>query len=268
MSNLEGGIVEDLDYSYFQRRIYTLTGIDLKNYKSEQMHRRLSALMARCNAKNFVEFCKLLEKDQKMMQTFKDYFTINVSEFFRDENKFRQLQEDILPLLLKRGQRLDIWSAGCSYGAEPYSVAIILDQITPLTRHTILGTDIDTTILDKAAKADSYTTTDIRSVPAETRTKYFTQTGDKFKLTDRIRSRVVFKQHNLLRDPIQGLYDMILCRNVVIYFTDEAKDTLYHHFWEHLKPGGVLFVGGTEVLNTFKNSGFQTITTSFYRKVA
>lgn len=260
--------MEDLDYSYFQRRIYSLTGIDLKNYKSEQMHRRLSALMARCSAKNFVEFCKLLERDPKMMQTFKDYFTINVSEFFRDENKYEQLRHDILPLLLKRGHRLDIWSAGCSNGAEPYSVAIVLDQMTPLTRHSILGTDIDATVLDRATKAESYIAADIRSIPPETRSKYFTQLGDKYKLVERIRSRVVLKQHNLLRDPIEGVYDLILCRNVVIYFTDEAKDRLYHRFWEHLKPGGVLFVGGTEVINTFKNTGFQTITTSFYRKVA
>ena len=189
-----------------------------------------------------------------------------MSEFFRTPEKFGKLETDVIPDLLKRSPRLNIWSAGCSIGAEPYSLAIILKELTPGVKHRILASDLDIEILAKA-KAGVYNDNELKSMTPERRARYFDRVdGGKFAVKDEIKRVIEFKRHNLLKDPFESGFDLILCRNVVIYFTEEAKDQLYANFFRALKPGGILFVGATEAILNFRKLGYTSFQPFFYQK--
>lgn len=260
-------VVHDLDYAFFQRKVLYLTGVDLRHYKPGQMRRRLSTLVQRAGARSFAEYAALLERDPQRRQEFEDFFTINVSEFFRDPQKFEQLRTKILPELARGGSLLRVWSAGCSIGAEPYSLAMLLDDAGLGRRAQILATDIDARPLARARRGDSYLPSEVRNVSPEYLRRYFTVHDGRYAVIPRIRQQVQFRQHDLLSDPFERNFDLIVCRNVVIYFTEAAKEQLYQKFWDALRPGGYLFIGGTEVLSRAKELGFEPVLTAFYRKV-
>jgi chemotaxis protein methyltransferase CheR len=253
-------------YPTFRKTVMEATGIDLDCYKGTQMERRLQTIMRRVGVPDLSAYARVLSANPTRLKEFQDFLTINVSEWLRNPEKFEELQRLILPDLLKHNPRLKIWSAGCSNGSEPYSVAMILDELDPTGRHQILATDLDEEIL-KVAKAGVYSDKDLRSVSPARRARYFTQDGDKLIVRPEIRARVEFKQQNLLRDPFPSDVDLLLCRNVVIYFTEEAKDELYRRFHRALKPGGILFVGGTESLLRARELGYTSVSPFFYRTV-
>lgn len=224
-------------YPQFRHTILSLTGIDLDCYKGNQMERRLQAIMRRVGAEDLLQYSRMLQGEPQRVKEFRDFLTINVTEFFRNPDKFAELKERILPDLLRRWPRLRIWSAGCSTGAEPYSLVIILDELDPRGQHEIVATDIDEEAL-KAARSGAYPERDMREVSPQRRRRYFTQEGDLWVVRPEYRQRVRFQQQNLLSDPFPTEVDLILCRNVVIYFSEEAKDGLYCRFHRALKPGG------------------------------
>lgn len=262
----KGNIVVDLEYSFFQKRVLGLTGIDLSLYKSEQMKRRLRAIAARSGARNLFEYYRLISRDSAKEQEFRDFLTINVSEFFRIPDRFEYLRRNVVPRLLQERPRLNVWSAGCSNGAEPYSLAIALHEIAPLGQWQILATDIDATVLANARRG-IYTEQDVRNVKPTVLSKYFAAEGKHFQVTEQIRNRVQFKVHDLLRDKYQKDFDLIVCRHVIIYFTEEAKEEVFRKFHCSLRSGGVLFVGGTEVIRNPRELGYESLAASFYRKV-
>ena len=149
-------MLDDLGYSVFERTVQRLTGVDLASYRPGQMRRRLDVLLRRVGATGFVEYARMLERDPARLQEFRDYFTINVTSFFRDAERFTFLESTVLPSLLSEPRSLQVWSAACSIGAEPYSVAILLRELAPLLRHKIVATDVDVTIVDRAHRADGY----------------------------------------------------------------------------------------------------------------
>jgi len=259
--------MDDLGYYAFQQKALQLVGVDLTCYKAEQMQRRLGTLMARSNVHTFADYSRLLERDQSKQKEFRDFFTINVSEFFRDQPRFVELHQKILPALLQANRRLKIWSAGCSNGAEPYSVAMILDQLTPHQSHTLLATDIDERILARAERGEDYGAADVKNVPPQLLSRYFIKTGEnRYAVKNEIKRMVSFRQHDLLTQEFDDHFDLILCRNVVIYFTNEAKDRLYRKFANALKTGGILFVGGTEIIMNAREIGLESTLCSFYRR--
>jgi chemotaxis protein methyltransferase CheR len=253
-------------YPTFRRTVLDSTGIDLDCYKGTQMERRLQTIMRRVGVTELSAYARLLATNPVRLKEFQDFLTINVSEWLRNPEKFDELQRVILPDLLKRSPRLKVWSAGCSNGSEPYSVAMMLDEMDPLGRHLIMATDLDEEIL-KVARAGVYSDKDIRSVMPARRSRYFQQEGDRFAVKPDLRARVQFERQNLLRDPFPTDVDLILCRNVVIYFTEEAKDELYQRFHRALRPGGILFVGGTESLLRARELGYASVSPFFYRAV-
>ncbi|HZP83789.1 MAG TPA: protein-glutamate O-methyltransferase CheR [Chthonomonadaceae bacterium] len=272
----ESGFTETADYARFKARVFQKTGIDLNLYKQQQMHRRLLNMVERANARDFMEYFDIIERNPQEFAAFLDRMTINVSELFRNPEKWRDLREKILPPMLARKRALKIWSAGCSYGAEPYSLAILLDQMTPGVQHTLHATDLDQKILAKA-KEGLFSDADIKNIDAATFGRYFTRlparpsagvpdAGPTCQVKPEIRARVTFRAHNLLADKFDSGYDLICCRNVVIYFTDEAKDRLYARFCEALAPEGVLFVGGTERIFNFREIGFASPQPFFYQR--
>ena len=258
----------DEEYTYLQEQIRKLTGIDLTDYKTVQMRRRLDGFISRFPGSGVAPYCQMLARDPEALQRLKDFLTINVSEFFRDADQFDSLRTQILPELLKKGTTLNIWSAGCSMGAEAYSVAITLNELDSKAQFRILGTDLDQTILAKARDGGPYSEADIKNVSKHLRQKYFAACDEGYRVLDSVKAQVQFRQQNLLKDSFAKGFDLIICRNVVIYFSDEAKRTLNRGFHESLNENGVFFIGGTESLLDAQALGFTRISSSFYRRTA
>lgn len=255
----------DLDFAAFKRKVKSAYGLDLEAYKRPQMERRLRSNMDKCGAANFQQYFSLMQRDEKTLDDFMDRITINVSELFRNPDQFETLGTRVVPELLKMRRGLSIWSAGCSYGAEPYSLAMIMDEIAPIGRHTIHATDIDDKMLARA-RAGVFQEAEMRNVSASRKEKYFDITPQGYEAKDRLKRWFKFQKHSLLDSQFSKGFDLILCRNVVIYFTEEAKAGLYERFFNSLNPGGYLFVGGTERINNATQIGFETRIPFFYRK--
>ena len=254
-----------IDYQEFKKLAGQLVGIDLSEYKSQQMDRRIHSLMQSWELDNYDLFLEILKTNTLKYKEFVKKLTINVSEFFRNPERFMELWRRVLPELLADNTNLKIWSAGCSNGAEPYSVALIANELGVTDRVQIFGTDIDEIILNKAREG-VYDYNDLKNVPSELVDKYFTFKKNRYHLNDSIKNKVNFLNHNLLRDPFLNSFHLIICRNVVIYFTEEAKRNLYLKFYNSLVPGGYLLVGGTEPLLAYRQIGFVSISASFYQK--
>ncbi len=258
------------DFEAFRKRAYQIAGVDLTAYKAPQMERRLGTLLARAQVPSFAEYARLLERDPQRRQEFRDFVTINVSEFFRDADRFGELERRVLPTLVRGGRSLHVWSAGCSIGAEPYSLAIILRELAPGRQHTILATDIDETILARARSGAGYAAADIRGTSPERMARWFSvDAKGLYSVSPSVRALVTFQKHDLLRDPFPpGPFDLVVCRNVVIYFTEEAKERIYAGFVRALHPGGVLFVGGTEAIMYPQTLGLEVLGPGFYRRAS
>lgn len=257
----------DADYDKFVEQIKKRTAIDLGQYKETQMKRRLTTLRQKHGFSTFAAYLDALVRESALMDEFLDRMTINVSEFWRNPNRWAMLEERFLPELLSGGNRIAIWSAACSTGDEPYTTAMILDRMGALNRATITATDLDQNVLKKA-QSGLYQDRSVRDVPKPYLNQYFTHDGDIYSVDERIKRSIKYKQHNLLHDPYGGPYDLIICRNVMIYFTEDAKHQIYQRFSNALKPGGILFVGSTEQIFTPQQYNFETAETFFYRKKA
>ena len=259
-------MMDEKDWASFKQKLKAKTEIDLDLYKEPQMKRRIGNLVTRANMDSYVAYFDHVSKTKDDFAAFIEYLTINVSEFFRTPEKFSKLETDVIPDLLKRSPRLNIWSAGCSIGAEPYSLSIIMKEMTPNVKHRILASDLDIEILAKA-KRGVYTDNELKSITPDRKRKYFDVVeGNKYAVKNDIKSVIEFKRHNLLKDKFELGFDLILCRNVVIYFTEEAKDQLYANFFKSLKPGGILFVGATEAILNFRKLGYTSFQPFFYQK--
>lgn len=253
------------DYDFFVEKIRSKTGIDLSLYKEAQMKRRLTSLREKRGFLNFSQFFDGMVKDAKLLDEFLDRMTINVSEFYRNPRRWEVLEKKIIPRLLKESNRLKIWSAACSTGEEPYSLAMVMSNFMPLSNVSIMATDIDKGILDRAKKG-FYTERSLKDIPKAMLDRYFVKEDLGYQIKDEIKKTVTFKQQNLLSDRFEQNFDLIVCRNVMIYFTEEAKHELYHKFSRALRPGGVLFVGSTEQIFNPQTYNFEVEETFFYRK--
>jgi len=253
------------DYPLFTKLIKEKTNIDLTLYKETQMKRRLTSLRDKRGYDQFESYYHAIVNDQVLMEEFLDKMTINVSEFFRNAKRWEVLEKEILPELLKRNPHLRIWSAACSTGDEPYSIAMILSQLTDLKNVSILATDIDEKILERAKKG-IYTERALKEVPERLKRRYFTYKDSLYTINDKLKKSITFKAHNLLHDPYPKGFDLIVCRNVMIYFTSEAKEQIYHQFSDSLVNEGVFFVGSTEQIFTPEKYNLELLQTFFYQK--
>lgn len=176
------------------------------------------------------------------------------------------MDKQFIPMLIEKfGKNLKIWSAACSTGDEPYSLVMALSRHLPLNQIKIIATDIDKQILAQA-KVGIYNEKSIASVPKDLRDKYFTKIGNSYQISNEIKSRVDFRQHNLIKDPYPDKCDFIICRNVLIYFTEEAKDDVFRKFCKSLKTGGFLFIGSTEQIMNHREMGYERKNSFYYEK--
>lgn len=256
------------EFEKFSAGIQKLWNIDLQSYAERQLHRRLKAMMTRHGARNLLQLLRIIEGDSELSETLKDQFTINVSECFRDPHVFTRLER-----MLKPGGELQdttrIWSAGCSYGAEPYSLAILMDECAPEGKWRIYATDIDDGALARARQG-IFAEHDLRQVTAPRRQTYFHRTPDgQYQIDAKLKRRIQFSKLDLLNP--QGKQpskcDLILCRNVVIYFTGPAKADVHQLLVDSLRTDGVLLIGATERVAQASNLGLKSASPFFYTKI-
>ena len=260
--------MNEIEYEHLKRKIRQLIEIDLNNYKENQMIRRLDGFISRAKTTDIAQYCSRLDGDPVEIAKLRNFITINVSEFYRDQMHFETLRKTVLPSLLKNSARLNIWSAGCSDGQEPYSISMILDELTPGVKHRIFATDIDKESLSKGNAGGPYQAAEIRNLPQALLMKYFYFGENGYTVNEKIRERIVFSPLDLTRDKFPIGFDLIVCRNVTIYFSNETKRTLSINFQNALKENGILFIGATETMLDAADLGFQRVYPCFYRKIA
>lgn len=257
---------QDQDFAQFIQRLKSKTGMDLALYKESQMRRRLNSLKEKRGFRSFLDFFQAMMKDADLYNEFLDQMTINVSEFYRNPNRWEVLEKRVFPELMAKNGRIKCWSAACSTGEEPYSLVTALSSFLSLREIQVLATDIDQNAIEKA-KLGKYPMNAVKDVPKRILNKYFTLSGPHYVISDEIKRCVQFKRHNLLADPFELNFDLIICRNVLIYFTDEAKEALFEKFSKSLKKGGYFFIGGTEQIFHPQKYQLEPVETFFYRKI-
>ncbi|GAB6167728.1 protein-glutamate O-methyltransferase CheR [Clostridium carnis] len=255
-----------MDFNDFHSWAFKELGVNLNAYKPEQLNRRIGSLMSRIGISSLEEYKKLLIKDDDQRKKFLDFITINVTEFFRNPELFKELEKAIKNELLSKGNKLKIWSAACSIGCEPYTIAMILKEINSSYKHTILATDIDSTILQRAKKGE-YTLAEMKNIDDYLLKKYFVKSEKNYIIDNGIKSMIEFKKHDLIVDNYEKGFDLIVCRNVVIYFKNEIKQEIFKKFTNSLKEGGLLFVGATESIYNYKEYGLDKVSTFIYKKI-
>ncbi len=255
-----------MDYEKFKAAILRMTGIDLSAYKENQMKRRINTLIDKHKIKGYEEFVNALKNDKAMFEEFVNYLTINVSEFYRNPDQWELMDKVFIPELIEKfGKNIKIWSAACSTGDEPYSLVMAWSKHLPLSQIKIYATDLDKQVL-AAAKTGLYAEKSLAGVPKEFKDKYFTKVGTSYQIKNEIKSRVEFKEHNLLKDPYPTGCHFIVCRNVLIYFTEEAKDEIFMKFGNSLMNGGIFFIGSTEQIMNHRKYGFERRNSFYYEK--
>ncbi|NLJ80110.1 MAG: protein-glutamate O-methyltransferase CheR [Firmicutes bacterium] len=255
-----------LGYEELKKEIHIKLGIDLHAYKEQQMRRRINQWVDRHNLVSYTRLLEKIDQNSEHRKQFVKYLTINTSHFFRDANVFTTIEKEIIPAISKN-KRPRIWSAGASIGAEIYSIAILLAEMRVKPR-LLLATDLDQVILNKAVKG-VYQPNQIQNLEKRFKDKYFTilENGNA-AIKDSIKNSVVFKKHDLLKDPYQTNFDLILCRNVFIYFTSETQKRLIKNFMQSLNPNGFFVVGSAEQIMDPQAFGLKRVGYCVYQKSA
>lgn len=240
-------------------------GLDLTLYKEAQMKRRLTSLRNKRGFYDFDSYYNALQQDKELLEEFVDRITINVSEFYRNPARWEVLEQKIIPELIKNKKELHIWSAACSTGEEPFSLLMLFKDQFPDVKVSITATDIDEKILERA-KEGVYKPQSLKDLPEDKKSKYFIFKDGLYYIDNSLKKQVTFRKHNLLNDAYPVNTDMIVCRNVLIYFTDPAKSTIYQAFSKSLRQEGMLFVGSTEQIFNPQTYQLALYDTFFYQK--
>jgi chemotaxis protein methyltransferase CheR len=254
----------EADYMKFLERLYREEGIDLSLYKQNQMRRRLNMTVRQAGQLSYCGFLDYAKLHEDIYRRFIDRITINVSEFFRNPDKFEILEQKFLIPLLKRTQSPTIWSAGCSTGEEPYTLALLLEKynVNPMVK--ILGWDFDKNALKRAADG-IYEDKAVAGVPKPLLDKYFNRLDSgHVQVNEVLKRRIRLEKHNLLEDRFPTGLDAILCRNVVIYFKDRAKEDLFVRFAQALDRNGVLMIGASERIPNVEEAKLRALEPFFY----
>ncbi|MDR7856188.1 protein-glutamate O-methyltransferase CheR [Tissierella sp.] len=253
-------------YEIFKKDINGLINVDLNYYKEKQMRRRISSLLSRNNYKDFDDYFIGLKSNKDLLEQFINYLTINVSEFYRNPSQWEVLEKDIIPIIMENNKGpLKIWSSACSTGEEPYSLVMMLSKFFPLKDIKVLASDIDEEAMHKA-KLGLYSEKSLANLPKGFKEKFFSKIQNSYNISTDIKQCVEFKKMDLLKDKFPTNVDLVTCRNVMIYFTEEAKELLYSKFYNSLSTNGVLFVGSTEQIIMPEKHKLKPARTFFYKK--
>lgn len=265
------------DFNFLRTIANQRTGIVVSDDKFDMFYSRLSKRVRFLGLRSFKEYCELLKNDADETETLElvNAITTNLTSFFRENHHFEYLKSTALPeIQAKNGanRKLRIWSAGCSTGEEPYSLAVTLNEYGEALRGwdaRILATDIDSNVLAKASRG-VYPLERVEGIPKAVLRRWFLKgkggNRGSVRLKPEVRSLISFGQLNLMNDwSMDEQQDIIFCRNVIIYFDKPTKQRLIDRYADNLKPGGYLFVGHSESLHNISER-FQLIGNTIYRK--
>ena len=248
---------DDAGFEQLTRRISEVAGLSTDAYKPRCLRRRIAVRMRAHNVTSYQDYLRILEQTPDELQKLSDALTINVTKFFRNIELWHRLQGDVIPALWETGNRsVRVWSAGCASGEEPYTLAMLFAATAARVGHrewmrrlVIDATDIDRVCLDRA-RLGAYPLGVFSETPAEFVTRYTEAAADGGRMvTDEIRRVVHVNRLDLTRDrPRNPPYDMVVCRNVLIYFDRAMQERLFATFAEALRPGGILVLGKVETI--------------------
>lgn len=267
----------DRHFEFLRRMVGAHAGINLSEAKRELVYGRISRRIRALNMRSFDDYCRLLEDaPDGEIGNFINAITTNLTAFFREDHHFDFLRNTLVPTWLAQGARprVRIWSAGCSTGEEPYSIAMTLRESMPesaLAEVAILATDIDTNVL-ATAEAGVYDAARVESLSSQRLQQWFRRGrgvhAGKVRVVPELQSLIRFRQLNLMQDwPVRGPIDLIFCRNVVIYFDKPTQRKLFARFAEKLGPRGYLIIGHSETLYNVSES-FELVGRTVYRKLS
>ena len=262
----------DRNFAAIKKIAYEITGINLSDHKKNMIYGRLARRLRKLNLGSFDDYCRLIENEHSAeMPEFINSITTNLTSFFRENHHFDYLKNDVLPSLMRRNQsskRIRIWSAGCSTGEEPYSIAMVVKSIPALSNWDvkILATDLDSNVVATAAEG-VYGIERVENIdPLYNRFLLTDKQQEKVKVKENVASLITFKQLNLLKEwPMKGPFDVIFCRNVVIYFDAATQRTLFERYWNILGPSTHLFIGHSESLHNVSTK-FTSLGKTIYKR--
>ncbi|NJC88716.1 MAG: protein-glutamate O-methyltransferase CheR [Desulfuromonas sp.] len=272
---LIGDELPDPVFEAIIEQLRTRRQFDLGAYKDRCIRRRIAKRLRNSGASDFAGYLALLAADEGELDALLATLSIHVSQFFRNPDTFMALERHVLPDLFRlvraTGRReLRLWSVGCAGGEEPYSLALLVDELAPVgLKIDILATDVSEPVLESAREA-RYEPARLAEVPPPVLARYFTAEGERFRLIEPVRSRVRFERHNVMTSAEFPLADLILCRNVLIYFTREEQARILARFASALPEGGALVLGRAETLVGRERLLFRTEfpTERIYRRLA
>ena len=265
-------LLTDQEFEHIANIVYDACGIVLGSHKREMVYSRLARRIRVHNFASFAEYLAYLEQNKKTeFSHFINAITTNLTSFFREPYHFDYLRETLIPHILeqnKASKRVRVWSAGCSTGEEPYSIAMTLSNRFPSNWDVkILATDLDSNVLAKARQGE-YSENAITGLDQSLKKQFFLRNkeSDVYKVRDELKQNIFFKRLNLLQEwPMKGSFDVIFCRNVVIYFDQPTKEMLFTRYAEKLTSNGHLFLGHSESMNK-QQTEFVPLGKTMYRK--
>ncbi len=257
----------ELEFKFLLGKIQRTKSIDFSLYRPGTLKRRIQSRLRATGCSSYSEYLLYLNKNSHEYDLLLDAMTINVTEFFRDSATFACLEKNVIPEIIRMKERsgkkvIRVWSAGSSYGEEAYSLAMLfseaLKEKMPRFYLRIFGTDIDANCI-QVAKQGVYSREQVKKIPAFLLEKYFSFTGSGYELESGIKDIVRFSLHNLVSDNPLGPMDLILCRNVLIYFKRPLQESVCRNFYKTLHEDGFLVLGKVESLMGWAFAGLNTI---------
>ena len=267
----------DKNFSVIQDVAYKMTGITISDKKKEMIYSRISRRIRDLGLSNFDQYCATIsEENSPEKSDFINAITTNLTSFFREQHHFDYLNETVLPAIKEAsqfGDKVRIWSAGCSTGEEPYSIAITIKEsgLDKTTNLKILATDLDSNVLATAQKG-VYDQERVKGLQADKKRRWFTEKkstipGEKlYEVNSSVKELITFKRLNLLEKwPMSGQFDIVFCRNVIIYFDKNTQRALFGNFAQVIKPNANLFIGHSETLTGISNQ-FTVVGKTIYQR--
>ncbi|WNZ29826.1 MAG: protein-glutamate O-methyltransferase CheR [Candidatus Bathyarchaeota archaeon] len=242
----------EIDFQMLKEVMNQGTGINFDYYRESYLKRRLKVRLTLTKTHTYSKYMQFLKTNPEEFKRLIDDVTVNYTKFFRDTDVYDFLKDTLLPKLIFSSKPwIRIWSAGCATGEEPYSLAMLIHEVSKIPpkerRVTIYASDIDETVLDKSARGE-YDKRATESINKKLLEKYFDFEDNIYKVKPFIKEIIHFEKQDLMAPPVRRNLDLILCRNVMIYFSREIQQIIYGHFYNSLRPEGYLISGKTEFI--------------------
>jgi chemotaxis protein methyltransferase CheR len=263
--------LEESAFNKIKRMITESAGLNTSGYRDEYLKRRFEIRLRATGTNTYARYIIYLKKHPEEYANLLNDLTVNYTTFFRDGDVYEHIEKKLLPKLLFSKNPVKIWSAGCASGEEPYSISILVHKVfgPALSRNpvTIFASDIDKDALTKAQNG-VYTKRQLITMDQRTTDKYFTKEGENYQAKDFLKRIINFEQFDLMKTPLHTNLDLILCRNVMIYFSKEGQQHIHMNFYRALRDGGFFITGKSEILSGEPAQVFTALdyTTRVYQK--